>query len=144
MFFSKSLAVVYEYIDNAIAVLNEAIATKVSWHDRGDNESVDYITANFIRDGNYHDLDLSGVVGVGRRLVLVRLCIEGVYSGRYIWFKTKGNINSINIVERRTQVANISYYTDIWIYTNDAGVIEYNVHSTNINYIHFCIRGWFE
>jgi len=116
----------------------------IQYVNRGDNVTIDYTLTDFIRDGNYHDLDLSGIVGVGKRIVSLRIAIETQSHANYLWLRIKGYVNAMNIVEVRTQVANVTMYVQCDVCTNEKGVIQYLFENVTWNYAHVNINGWFK
>lgn len=118
-------------------------AKGISWHDRGNVATYDYQSADLTKDGAWHDMDISAIVGKGQKLVCIRGYINDNAGGKRAQFRTNGNAQDINVSARRTQVANKTYETDIWVYTDANGVIEYDFDVATWNAITLLVRGWF-
>lgn len=112
--------------------------------DRGDKAGPDWIDTGLTLDGAYNVLDLSGIVGVGRRFVSIRLRINETVGGKYCDWRTDGNSNTYNVERRYTQVANKTHESGIWLWTSAEGKVQYNFNVATWNSITVVIRGWFK
>jgi len=116
----------------------------ISWHDRGNAIFYDYLADYLTKDGAWHDLDISALVGKGQKLVLLRTYISETAGGKKCQFRTKGNIDDYNVSRCVTHVANKTNDKECWVYTDVNGVVEYYFDVTTWNIINLVIRGWFE
>jgi len=98
---------------------------------------------DFTRNGEVQDLDLSGIIGTGKKLIKIRIVVKSDNAGRMIEFRKKGNSNWVNAISCRTQAGNISIDYDIEIECDVNGKIEYKGVSSPFGTIDFTVRGWF-
>lgn len=112
--------------------------------DRGDIAALDYTQATLTQDGAWHSLDISSIVGAGRRLVLLRVRVLDGEVGKKGAFKTNGDVNAVNSSEIYTHVANVINEADMWVFTDTAGIIEYLFSNVVFTSILVAVRGWFK
>lgn len=110
---------------------------------RGDNPDYDFSIGGFTRDGNWNDLDLSGIIGTGRKLVHIRLMGKHNATDVELNFRTNGNSNDRNIGMLRVLTANIYNSVEFWIYTDVDGKVEYKCPAGIFSEIYLSVRGWF-
>lgn len=110
---------------------------------RGDPNDEDYDLSELTRDGAYHDMNISAIVGAAVRLVLLRVRGNANAADKVFKFKTKGQTNDYNIAEGRSQVANVTIAGDFWVLTDASGVCEYNFDTAFANSIFITVGGWF-
>jgi len=115
----------------------------VKYVDRGDPENYDFVYTDLIRDGAFHDLDLSGIIPKGRPLLIVRLSLRTGTGIGSVWFKPKGMTYDKNSSTVYTQLQDVIYSLDISVYPNADGFIEYYVSGDVFNIINIIVRGWF-
>ncbi len=115
-----------------------------NYTDRGDSSSADYDENDVTKDSAYHSLDLSSIVGIAARLVLIRVQCTTTAAAKYFALRTNGNSNTICSSIRYTQVANVPFGADMWAYTDENGVIEYAFESATGSSIFIHVRGWWE
>lgn len=115
----------------------------VKWTDRGDVADSDYENGDLTKDAQYHDMDLSSIVGAGKRLVLLRVGMAEDAGGKKCRFRTKGFSHNYNLSTRYTQVANKTVDGDVWVETDANGVIEYLFDAATWTIIYIIVRGWF-
>lgn len=118
-------------------------AAGISFTDRGDPESDDFEFTDLIIDGQWHDLDLSSIVGTAKTLVCVRLYFNTTEASKFGKLRTKGNINSFNIVLGYTSVAGQSFPYDGWVVTDTTGKVEYNFTADLIGTIGITVAHYF-
>ncbi|MBA7524181.1 hypothetical protein ES705_16318 [subsurface metagenome] len=142
MFFAKSIAQLYDYIDAQVTALTESIA-ELKWYDRGDLTNYDYQSVDLTKDGFYQLLDLSAIIGTGKKLLCIRVRINDSAGGKAAKFRTYGNEYETNMGVAYTQVANKTCEQNVWVYCDIDGKIEYAFDSATWNVIALCVRGWF-
>lgn len=71
----------------------------IAYVDRGDIDDYDYTLANFTRDADWHDLDLSSIVPEGVRMIRVVAQIKRDNPGAYFRIREKGFVNTINVYD---------------------------------------------
>ena len=114
------------------------------YKNRGDNADYDFTAGAFTRDGNWHELDLSSIVGAKAQLVHLRLMGKYNAADVELKFRTNGNINETNIAMLRILVADIYNAVDIELYTDVDGKVEYKGTAGAFSEIYLSVRGWFE
>jgi hypothetical protein len=107
-----------------------------------DPSSDDFSVGNFTADGQWHDLDLSSIVGVGRRLVLLCCVLSDDQISMAMQFRTKGNSNAYNVGMFNNQIANAAAYGNVIVLTDTSGVIQYYLTSNTYTAIYVRVRGW--
>ena len=112
------------------------------YKDRGDNADYDFTLGSFIRDGDWHELDLSSIAGAKAQLVHIRLMGKHNATDVELNFRTNGNSNERNIAMLRIIVADIYNSVDIDIYTDVDGKIEYKGTTGAFSEIYLSVRGW--
>ena len=118
-------------------------AKGISWHDRGDLAASDYQSAALTKDSDWHDLDISAIVGTGQKLVLIRCTANDSVGGKKGELRTKGNANNYNVGRVVTQAAAKTADEHIWVYTNANGVVEYYFDTATWYAITIQVLGWF-
>lgn len=113
-----------------------------NYTDRGDVDAFDYEMGVLTEDGAYHALDISGVVGVGVRLVLLHVSMGATTAGKTCSFRTNGVSTTFNTGKLCTQINGNSISGDLWVLTDASGVIEYAFASATWSFIRIVIRGW--
>jgi len=116
----------------------------IDFVDRGDIVFPDYADPSLVKDGAWHDLDISGIVGAKKCLVLLSFCITATLANKKACIRTKGNVNYSNVVNLYTQAANTKKQCDIWVFTNSSGILEYYFDSTTWGGINITVRAWSE
>ena len=112
--------------------------------DRGDDATAfDFQMSGMTMNGAYHDMDLSGISGEGRRLVHIRVSISLTTSVSFN-FRTNGNSSIRNTFKRSAIPTGALVCYDGWVYTDASGVIEYNFTTGTYVAIEVLVRGWFE
>lgn len=130
-------------ITNLTTYINEQLATKAAWTDRGNVAAFDFREGDFDIDGGNHELDLSGIVGAAERLVLLRFRGNCTEVFEYCYFETTGNTNHKNISIMYCKVAGKVEAQDIWVTTNTAGKISYLYSSNKWVTIYLTVAGYF-
>ncbi len=109
--------------------------------DRGDLAAHDWTQATLTIDSAYHDLDLSGIIPLGTKLVLFRVRMSDDVTAQGFNLKTKGDVNEINRVESNTQVANIYIADDKFVVPDANRKVEYKI-TTGVNNVYLNVGGW--
>jgi len=111
--------------------------------DRGDDATAfDFQLSGMTIDGAYHDMDLSGISGAGRRLVHIRVSVSVSTPSLAFNFRTKGNSSVRNTFQRSNMGTGVLYRYDGWVYTDANGEIEYNFNTGTYVAIEVLVRGW--
>lgn len=114
------------------------------WNDRGDVTPYDYTSATLTADGEWHDLDISAIVGVSRRFVLVKTYLKDNAGGKEMLMRTKGYVNDVNIEHCGTIIADKTCGRNSWLYTDVNGIIQYKIEVAVWANTDLVIRGYFK
>jgi len=112
--------------------------------DRGELGTFDYTIGDFISDEAYHDLNLSGIVGAGERLVMIQVQAAAIVAGATVFFITKGHTLYNNRAGLIIPSDMAPEEQTMWIKTNESGIIQYMLFNTTWLYCNVTIRGWFK
>lgn len=110
--------------------------------DRGDTADDDFTVGDFTKDGNWHELDLSGIVPAGAKSVLFKFFYMSTGASNICIFRTLGNTNDSNVSVAATQVANVLHSLDIVIPLDADRKIEYQFQSGTWLVAVFTVKGW--
>lgn len=114
--------------------------------DRGDVAAYDWGVGDFTTDGNWHDLDLSGIVpaeGAGH-LVLLRVALEDNAPNSFFQLKKGGAGASVNSTTTRTQVNGVVHEMDLIVACDSSRVVQYAGSNTAFTKINLVVRGWWK
>lgn len=135
-------------ITGAFANLNARLeqldhATKAhGFYDRGDPASFDKDVGDLTKDGAWHDWDVSAIVPVGAKAVLLCGHLEGAGTDWRIKFRKNGNTNEINHCGMETIRANVERHRTSIVACDANRVIEYNADNQAWVALSLAIRGW--
>lgn len=125
--------------------MREALKGEISMYvDRGDPATLDFITADFTKDGAWHDFDLSALIPATAAAVLLDINYDNAAANRNIMLRKKGNTNNINHFEVHTRVAAQDDHALAIVSPNANRVIEYNVSAAGWNKLELSVRGWWQ
>ena len=111
--------------------------------DRGNAADYDGRSGDFIRDGNWHDWDLSSVVPSGAKAVALLIVAQGSTAKRWICFRKKGSSGQ-NFAQIRIQVPNILICNDIIVACDENQKIEYAIQDTSLDINRVVIKAWWK
>jgi len=112
------------------------------YHDRGDPAAYDYDINDFIKDGAWHDLDLSAILPVCTKAVLLIGHVEGNGIDWTIMFRKKGNVNEVNHGGMETIRANVERCRVMICSVDAYRVLQYKADNQAWATIDLAIRGW--
>ena len=115
-----------------------------SWYDRGDVAVYDYTVATLTADGEWHDLDISGIVGKARRFVVIESNLKDNAGGKVMLMRTKGNVNEVNVSPCGTITADKTCSRNMLLYTDENGIVQYKIESGVWAINDLAIRGYFK
>lgn len=118
------------------------IGEKKIFVDRGDPSSVDFAVGVLTTNGNWNNLDLSGIVASGALAVLLGVNINEDNISRVLSFRKDGDVNAVAIAEIKMQVANVAMYGDLIVSLPQSRIIEYKATSAVWTAINITVRGW--
>lgn len=116
----------------------------LSYTDRGDPSSWDYSKADFTTDGEWHTLDLSGIVSEGATVVHLSVYAYNAYANSWIFFCKKGIVNRTFNREAFSirQGGNVEYYESKWVACDEDRKIEYWMTDRDWGRLDMVVRGW--
>lgn len=123
-------------------ILSTDIGRKPCFVDRGDPADYDFDVNDFTTDGNWHDLDLSGIVPAKAKAVLLFVRIRNNVVGASIRFRRNGNVNDQSSNAVYTQVSNLSKGLDMVTPLDENRIIEYRASNVVFTDITANVRGW--
>ena len=112
--------------------------------DRGDPTPHDFDIGDFTLDDQWNDLDLSGIIPKGAKLVTLIVLISDNNPNLYIKFRTKGNVNACNMLGAYTQAAGIFNFANGDVKPDTAGIIQYKASAALSDYLFVTVRGWWQ
>lgn len=113
--------------------------------ERGDIDSNDFEVGDLTKDGVWRDLDLSSIIPVNTKLVILK--VMGVTSNNSgsVLFKTKGYSNIINRAGLEIVTVNKQYRCEIALRPSAAGLLQYYVlSSATYTSIDIAVLSWFK
>ena len=113
------------------------------WNFRGAISSYDLSQDAMTLDGAFHDWDISSIVPVGTKLVVIGGRIVDAETGLYCWIQTKGFGSNINAGVWATQEAAKSLY-DQYLFSVDptTRLLEYVTSGVPIAIINLYVAAW--
>ena len=110
--------------------------------DRGDPAAYDFAKEDLTIDGAWHDLDLSGIVPVCAKAVLLIGHVEGNAVDWKMNFREKGNVNEVNHADMETIRANVTRHRSLIVAVDTNRVIQYNADNEAWTHLDLAVRGW--
>jgi len=110
---------------------------------RGIVGAYDFTLGNFTRNGAWNDLDISGIIPAGVRLVHLKFNLKATAVGMAFYVS---HIDGLwNAAQLATQVANVTAYVDVIVpCTSDRKFRYLATNSAAWSGINFAIRGWWK
>lgn len=99
------------------------------WVNRGDPMYPDWQAADLTGDNTWRDLDLSSMVPVGTKSILLRITMEASSSVRTLSFRKKNNINWPNVAYCVLYAANRAHTYDKTVAVSSNRKIQYKLSS---------------
>lgn len=111
------------------------------YHDRGDIGSADFVSLTI--DGNWHDLDLSGIVSSSAKSVIVQMTFKTTFVSDTagISFRKKGKTNADASIP--VLVANLTHNSYVIVPCDSNKFIQYN-SGIAMSPAQIIIKGWFQ
>lgn len=125
-----------------IDLIIDAIGIPPTFIDRGDPAASDFGFGDFVRDGAWHELDLSGIIPTNATCVLLNFFFAGDTVGRAINFRTPGNVNTVNIQDCHQDVANLPMAYGVLVHPDSNRKIEYVFEISGWFLASLAVRGW--
>lgn len=115
---------------------------QVSFVDRGDPAAADFTTFQLIRDGAWHDLDLSSIIPADADAVLFQFGSSGSVVNKKWFFREKGNANLFNCARVNIVTANVRIDGDFVVPLPASRIIEYKADDATLVWPSFTVKGW--
>jgi hypothetical protein len=119
------------------------LAGKSLFVDRGDPDAWDWTLSSFTTDGNWNDLDCSGIVPAGATAIRFRVNIKDDLAESYFSLRKNGLSNAYNTVTAYNQLANIALITTLQTFCDAGRIIEYATTVRTYTNIDMVVLGWF-
>lgn len=128
--------------DLSVRVYSGSLTNILGYTDRGDYGDSDFYGpgGGLNTDGDPYDLDLSGIIPVGTKLVAIAVTLFGTTDCTFNVFK-KGYVQNINM-ETVDTLATKSFHRTIWVPPDANRKMTYQFSGT-VNQCLITIRGWF-
>lgn len=124
-----------KYVDDAIPP---------GFVDRGDPVGFDFAVGDFITDGTWRDLDLSGIVPAGAKAVSLKVYVEDNLVGQSFLLRENGNTNPYNAPIILTQIANVPCGADLIVVCDSNRVVEYFASNTTWTALFLVVKCWWK
>ena len=109
--------------------------------DRGDPAAADWTQATLTLDGGWHELDLSGIVPVGAKAVLIRAWLKDNLTGQEMFLSYPAIPNGWNLSVLTTRVANIFTNQDSIVAMDGDRKIQYLI-TAGTDTVLLIVGGW--
>jgi len=110
---------------------------------RGDPTEPDYVVGNFTKDGTWYSLDLSAIIPVNAKLVLLKFMAICGAPGGYVGVRKNGAVDTLNIdTEKYLPQAAVAEFS-LSVTPDSAGIIEYKVPNLAWPTLEMIVGGWF-
>lgn len=109
---------------------------------RGDPAVNDYSLIDLTTDGNWHDLDLSGIVPDGAIGVSLHIHVVATGINKSITLRENGNVNTVNTSVVNTQIAFLVNHGDGVLALDSDRKIEYSTSVGGWVVIELAVKGW--
>ncbi len=130
--------------DQTITSSSDIVTTYGFFHNRGDPGFWDFILGNFTTDANWYDLDLSTIVPVGAKTILIHVQLTDNASASFVGFRKNGNSSIYNVAYAQTQVSGITNYISLIVPCDSGRIIEYQFSNTTFTAIKLTVGGWWK
>lgn len=126
-----------------INIIQEWAVLNLGYVYRGDPAAQDFTLVDFTIDGLWHVLTLPAFVPIDARLVHLELIVRSAAVNRTFRLRRSGNVNEINVVRVRTQVANIRVHEDCSVSMQPGNRnIEYHGVLAGFTQLDLTVKGW--
>lgn len=129
-------------IDVIAARVIETIGIPPVFIDRGDVRFPDWVEADFTHDNAWRDFDLSGIVPVDAKCVLIRVWASSFWITSFFDLRKKGHVWNQNSSVAQMQVSGQTYCKDMPCAMGPNSMIQYRSNSPGWNFLNTTVRGW--
>ena len=104
---------------------------------------MDWDETGLIKDGAYHDLDVSGIVPAGTIQVQFRLRLYDASRAYLVFYmKKKGEGNGSIVVSAFAYTIGLQYDYSFWLSVDADRIVEYNAQAGAWSMIELVIKAW--
>jgi hypothetical protein len=113
-----------------------------TWTSRGDVGGVDFQEILYSGGTDVLEQDISAVVGVAAKLVLLSLYMDGYTTGDFIRFRTNGFTTLYNVSRADCINARDIVIKDMWVMTDADGKFDLLANYAGQLHYYYTVRGW--
>jgi len=110
--------------------------------DRSDPAAWNFTLADFTTDGNWHELDLSGIIPANAKAAALSLMVADDVVNSSVRLRRPGQTYDYNCSEIVTMVADTPIVGDFVTALSDNRKIEYRTSPVTFNGIILTVKGW--
>ena len=110
--------------------------------DRGDPVGFDFNSAAFTKDATWRELNISAIIPVSAKAILLEFDIETVNREKHIRIRKYGNANEANHQDIETFNGGIHQSGSVIVAVDHNRIIEYNIDTATWTELDMVIRGW--
>lgn len=129
-------------IDITIEAMEQYLVDNPRYVERGDVLVQDFDTGGMIKNDQWHDWDLSGIIDEGAVAVLFAASLRATAAAKYIYFRQKGYAGFYNVSVIYSQVALVYLFADMVLGIGPDRKLEYLASTLGIADGEFTIKGW--
>ena len=123
--------------------IREALKGKVPMYvDRGDPAAYDFEIGDFTQDNAWHNLDLSAIIPLSAKAILMDWDYNNSATNRHIELRKNGQTNNKNHAEVHSYVAAQDDHAVMIVSPDGNRIVEYKVSTAGWSAIAMTIRGW--
>lgn len=111
--------------------------------DRGLQETTDYTEETLDMTAGWHELDISGIIGKGEKLVLIELYLASATGNREFVLRTHNQEDTKNFGSMFTGDTGGKKAQLMSVLTDKDGKIDHFTSLATGDFMHATIRGWF-
>lgn len=110
--------------------------------DRGDPSAYDWETGDLTLDGNWHELDCSGIVPEGAKAIHFKVVVQDDADGNGFQIGKNDNSNRLNTLLAISVATNVTQAADGLVTCDNSKKVEYKATNTTWTLVQLLIRGW--
>ena len=110
--------------------------------DRGDPAAFDFTAVDFTDDGTWRELDISAIIPVSAKAILLQFDIETVNQAKHIRIRKYSNANVINHQDIETFNGGVHQSGSVIVAVDHNRIIEYNIDTATWTELDVVIRAW--
>lgn len=115
----------------------------VKFYSRGDPASFDFGQGDLSTDGNWHTLDLSAIIPIGKPVVRLFVQLNDDTLGTSVKFRSTNIVNNINMTHLNVRIVNQDLNYRVMIQADADGKISYWTSAIAFSKLNIAVCGWF-